>query len=171
MSAPLLKRKTSRFGLGQFLTGNTINNPSNVASTHTAHSHLHQSQSHQYLQVNNVPKQTHHHHRSLHSPLPSSGSGPPRSPVSPSTHSNHHHFHFHSHHQTTSAQSQLQASPTHPSHQDHQQKQQNVLPQQQNQTAGVQTGKFRACMSFRVSFTVENYGKKYENQRKVFMNT
>lgn len=53
ISAPILKRKSSRFGLGQFLSSGT-NNSSHVATSQSLHSHHHQ-----HLQINCAP-QTHH---------------------------------------------------------------------------------------------------------------
>jgi hypothetical protein len=62
VSAPILKRKTSRFGLGQLITGNNSSNQTAVANSQNSHSQnysythphsqTHQPSSHQnYLQV------------------------------------------------------------------------------------------------------------------------
>lgn len=59
VSAPILKRKSSRFGLGQFLSSSSNANTSNVAST-TGQSH--------HLQISNAPQHT------IHSQLPMSSS-------------------------------------------------------------------------------------------------
>lgn len=69
ISAPILKRKSSRFGLGQFLSGSSNANAANVASSH-AHHHLHISSS--------VPHyQTHH---TYHIPHSSSAGTTPTTP-------------------------------------------------------------------------------------------
>lgn len=53
ISAPILKRKSSRFGLGQFLSSGT-NNSSHVATSQSLHYHHHQ-----HLQINCAPQTVH----------------------------------------------------------------------------------------------------------------
>lgn len=61
ISAPILKRKSSRFGLGQFLSGSSNANTANVASNigHVQH----------HLQISSAPhtQVVHHHHQYHHS--------------------------------------------------------------------------------------------------------
>lgn len=71
ISAPILKRKSSRFGLGQFLSGSSNNNAANVASS-SAHTHHH-------LQISSVPHFQAHHH-SLHTQQSSSAGTTPTTP-------------------------------------------------------------------------------------------
>lgn len=66
ISAPILKRKSSRFGLGQFLSGSSNANTANVASAKIDHAqhHLHHSSApHSHTQV------VHHHLHHLHHPM------------------------------------------------------------------------------------------------------
>lgn len=68
ISAPMLKRKSSRFGLGQFLSGSSNANTANVATTQTHH----------HLQISSTPHyQTHH---SYHTPHSSSAGTTPTTP-------------------------------------------------------------------------------------------
>lgn len=93
ISAPLLKRKTSRFGLGQFLHGNTnhAHNHHNLAtSPHHTHSHqspMFPSPAHSGNNLNHLhPTKYNHHHLSPYPP-----SSPALTPHSPTSV----HFHFH----------------------------------------------------------------------------
>lgn len=66
ISAPILKRKSSRFGLGQFLSGSS--NTANVASANVGHVQTH------HLQISSTPHShaqvVHHHHlHHLHHPM------------------------------------------------------------------------------------------------------
>lgn len=67
ISAPILKRKSSRFGLGQFLSGSSNANATNVAST-TGHTHHH-------LQISSAPHIQVYHHHSMHTQPQSSSAG------------------------------------------------------------------------------------------------
>lgn len=85
ISAPLLKRKTSRFGLGQFLSGN-----SNNAHINHASSPIH---SHHNLPVSNTSGNNLNHLHptyNLHNRSPYPPSSPALTPHSPTSH----HFHF-----------------------------------------------------------------------------
>lgn len=66
ISAPILKRKSSRFGLGQFLSGSSNANTANVASANVGHAQHH-------LQISSTPHShsqgVHHHLHHLHHPL------------------------------------------------------------------------------------------------------
>ena len=66
ISAPILKRKSSRFGLGQFLSGSGSNaNTANVASANVGHAQHH-------LQISSTPhshSQGVHHLHHLHHPM------------------------------------------------------------------------------------------------------
>lgn len=71
ISAPILKRKSSRFGLGQFLSSGT-NNSSHVATSQSLHSHHHQ-----HLQINCAPQI---HHTTHLNPTSSSAGTTPTTP-------------------------------------------------------------------------------------------
>lgn len=71
ISAPILKRKSSRFGLGQFLSGSSNTNAANVA-TSSAHTHHH-------LQISSAPH-FQAHHPSLHTQQSSSAGTTPTTP-------------------------------------------------------------------------------------------
>lgn len=68
ISAPILKRKSSRFGLGQFLSGSSNANAANVASSHTHH----------HLQISSAPH--HQSHHSFHTQHSSSAGTTPTTP-------------------------------------------------------------------------------------------
>lgn len=73
ISAPILKRKSSRFGLGQFLSGSSSANTANVASANVGHAQHH-------LQISSTPHSqvVHHHlhhlHHSMHIAQPQTSS-------------------------------------------------------------------------------------------------
>lgn len=84
ISAPLLKRKTSRFGLGQFLSGNSNHAHINHASSPTHHPHHLPVSNITGNNLNHLHPNKYNHHLSPYPP-----SSPALSPHSPS-----HHFHF-----------------------------------------------------------------------------
>lgn len=66
ISAPILKRKSSRFGLGQFLSSSSNANTANVASAKVDHAQHH-------LHISGAPHThshtVHHHLHHLHHPM------------------------------------------------------------------------------------------------------
>lgn len=72
ISAPILKRKSSRFGLGQFLSGSNNANTANVASTNIGHAQHHlqiSSAPHSHLHSHTHSQIVHHHIHHLHHPM------------------------------------------------------------------------------------------------------
>lgn len=65
ISAPILKRKSSRFGLGQFLSGSSNANSANVASTNIGHTHSH-VQHHLHTGSASHTQSSYHHYHPLH---------------------------------------------------------------------------------------------------------
>lgn len=77
ISAPILKRKSSRFGLGQFLSGSSNANTANVASANIGHAQHHlQSQGapHSHLHSQIVHHHIHHLHHPMHMAQPQTSS-------------------------------------------------------------------------------------------------
>lgn len=66
ISAPILKRKSSRFGLGQFLSGSSNANTANVASSNIGHTHSHTVQHHLHIGSASHTQSAHHHYHPLH---------------------------------------------------------------------------------------------------------
>lgn len=71
ISAPILKRKSSRFGLGQFLSGSSNANAANAAAASTKHASHHQHDHHShhthhlhYSSASQHHHTQHHHHMS-----------------------------------------------------------------------------------------------------------